>query len=193
MKRMGVVLFVLIVVMILAACQGKPKMEESLDSAAVLADKPADVEVSLINQEGVEIGMALLKERKDGVEINVEASHLPPGLHGFHVHEKGVCEGATFESAGGHYNPAEKEHGFDNVNGPHKGDLHNIETQVDGTINQAVFSEWLTLEKGASNSVFTEAGTALVIHADPDDYTSQPAGNAGERIVCGVISEPGKE
>lgn len=187
--------------MTISACQEEPKMDESLEgdideqvaAQEVAASKVPDVEVNLINDEGVEVGMAMIKEVAKGVEITVKASHLPEGLHGFHVHEVGVCDAPTFETAGGHFNPTEAAHGFDHEGGPHAGDLRNIEVSADGTVEATFLNEMVTLQKGKPNSLYNENGTSLIIHADPDDYVSQPAGNAGERIVCGVISDKVRE
>lgn len=148
-----------------------------------------DIPVQLKNTEGAVVGTAALSETDDGVLIAINATHLPANVHGFHIHEKGICEGPDFASAGGHFNPEGKEHGFDNPKGPHAGDLPNLEVADDGTVKAEVVADRVTLDKGKDNSLLHEGGTSLVIHADPDDYVSQPAGNAGERIVCGVISE----
>ncbi|MDY0404436.1 superoxide dismutase family protein [Virgibacillus sp. 179-BFC.A HS] len=119
--------------------------------------------------------------------MTVDATNLPPGLHGFHVHEKGLCEGPSFQSAGGHFNPTSAKHGFDHVDGPHDGDIPNLEVKADGTAHATFINDKLTLEKGKENSLLKEDGTAFIVHAKPDDYYSQPAGDAGERIACGEI------
>src|SRR5699024_2015253 len=149
-----------------------------------------ELEVELINTDGVGVGLATLKEKGDGVHIEVDAHHLEPGLHGFHIHERGLCEAPTFESAGGHFNPTNKKHGFDNPEGPHAGDIVNIEVKEDGTVKANFVNDMVTLKEGVANSLLGKEGSSLMIHADPDDYVSQPAGNAGDRIVCGVISAP---
>jgi len=185
-------------VVVLMACQSEPKMEEIEESdmneeaIETRADAEESTVVSLMNQDEVDVGQAVLKQTKKGVEITVKASHLPPGEHGFHFHEKGSCEAPTFESAGGHFNPDDKKHGFDHPEGPHAGDIENLEVMEDGTVDATFLNDRVTLEKDKANSLFSEEGTALVIHADPDDYYSQPAGDSGDRIACGVIS-PSKE
>lgn len=148
------------------------------------------LEVELINTDGVGVGVATLKEKSEGVQIELDAHHLEPGLHGFHIHERGLCEAPTFESAGGHFNPTNKQHGFDNPDGPHAGDMLNIEVKEDGTVTANLVNEMVTLKEGVAHSLIGKEGSSLMIHADPDDYVSQPAGNAGDRIVCGVISAP---
>lgn len=150
------------------------------------AEKIPAIQVTLKNTEDVTIGNATLTEKGDGVEIKVEAHNLSPGLHGFHIHENGICEPPDFESAGGHFNPTDKEHGFKNKLGPHAGDLKNLKVEEDGTVNQTFFNDRVTLKQGEPNSLLQ--GTSLIIHQDKDDYISQPSGNSGDRIACGVIS-----
>lgn len=185
-------------VVLLMACQSEPKMEETEDpdmeeeAVETRADAEEPTIVSLINEDEVDIGEAILKQTEEGVEITVEASHLPPGEHGFHIHEKGICEAPAFESSEGHFNPDDKKHGFDHPEGPHIGDIENLEVKEDGTVDATFINNRVTLNKDEANSLFSEKGTALVIHADPDDYYSQPAGDAGDRIACGVISPFGE-
>ncbi len=188
--------FLLVVsIFIVVACQNKPKEPEmsGQKDEAIEVDKesaePSPFEIELMDQEGVAIGTATFVEDEDGVHIAVNAHHLTEGEHGFHIHEKGICESPDFESAGGHFNPERKEHGFDSPNGPHAGDMDNLEVKEDGTVEQIVINDKVTLKKGKPNSLLNDEGTSLMIHSEPDDGVSQPAGNAGERIVCGVISK----
>lgn len=160
--------------------------EKSRQSIYPSAETSTEIEVILKNTENVAVGNAILTEKKDGVEIKVKAEHLTPGLHGFHIHENGNCEPPDFESAGGHFNPTNKEHGFKNKLGPHAGDLKNLKVKEDGTVKQTFSNDRVTLKKGAPNSLLQ--GTSLVIHEKEDDYISQPAGDSGDRIACGVIS-----
>lgn len=155
----------------------------------ILADeKPQTIEVELINTDGVGVGVATIVEEVDGVHITVDAHHLSPGVHGIHIHERGLCEPSTFESAGGHFNPTDKAHGFYHSEGPHAGDLQNLEVNEDGTVKQTFINHQVTLKPNESNSLIRKEGTTLIIHEDEDDYITQPAGNSGDRIVCGVIS-----
>ncbi len=142
---------------------------------------------NLYNTEGKEIGTATLIESPDGVVINLEAANLPPGIHAFHIHETGKCEGPDFQSAGGHFNPYGRKHGVKNPEGWHNGDLPNIEVAEDGSAFEEIVAPDVTLGSG-ENSLFKKGGTALVIHAGPDDEMTDPSGNAGRRIACGVIS-----
>src|SRR5690625_4293007 len=151
----------LFMVILATGCQNnskEPEMKEEgmEESEAIEVDKETGenetaIEVELINQEGVSVGAATLTEETDGVHIAVSAHHLPEGLHGFHIHEKGICETPTFESAGGHFNPEGKNHGFDNPEGAHAGDMANLEVKADGMVEQTIVNEQVTLEKGEVN------------------------------------------
>lgn len=158
--------------------------EASIQLAAEYYDS---VHAVLVNQEGDRVGVATFTDYGDGVGVELDGWDLPPGEHGLHIHEHGVCEAPTFESAGGHYNPTNAEHGFDNPEGPHAGDLPNIEVDQDGSVHTEVVGEMLSLQEGAKNSLLKEGGTSIVLHAKPDDYVSQPSGDSGDRIACGVI------
>lgn len=140
----------------------------------------------LVDPAGKSVGTATLTEQKGGVKLMLKVSGLKPGKHGFHIHETGTCTPPDFKSAGGHFNPFQKHHGMENPAGMHAGDLPNLEVKDDGTAEATVVAAGVTLKKGPA-SLFKEGGTAIVIHADPDDNKSDPAGNAGARVVCGVI------
>lgn len=139
----------------------------------------------LKNANGEQVGVATLREMPGGVLISVDIQNLPPGAHAFHIHAVGNCE-PPFTSAGGHYNPVGKKHGLLNPEGPHAGDLPNIHVGSDGKVRFEVIAGQVTLGAGA-NSLLDGDGSALVVHEGVDDYLSDPAGNAGPRIACGVI------
>jgi Cu-Zn family superoxide dismutase len=122
-----------------------------------------------------------LQEGAEGSTLTIQGAGLPPGDHGLHLHEKGLCEGPAFASAGGHWNPTARKHGRDNPAGAHLGDLPNL--GVAATRNGTAS---FTLPPGARDA----DGTALVIHAKPDDYRTDPSGNSGNRIACAVIAPP---
>lgn len=140
----------------------------------------------IVNAQGQKIGTATVHPSDLGVRIDVAVSQLPPGTHGIHIHAVGKCEGPAFASAGAHFNPASKKHGKDNPEGPHAGDLMNIEVGADGTGKASLSDPNVTLGDGPS-SLFHEGGTALLIHEKADDYKTDPSGNSGARIACGVI------
>ncbi len=135
---------------------------------------------------GKAVGTAELREGKEGVAIMVRVTDLPPGLHAIHVHAVGKCEGPQFTTAGGHFNPAQKKHGLKNSEGPHAGDLPNLLVAKNGAGRFEALTDAVVLGSGA-NSVFDADGSALVVHAAGDDDTTDPSGNSGDRIACGVI------
>lgn len=137
--------------------------------------------------KGRQVGIAILTESAEGLRIAVDAENLPPGSHGFHIHSTGKCDQPDFKSAGPHFNPGAMKHGMKNPDGPHAGDLQDIEVGADGKVKTSVTAKQVTLGAG-KNSLFPEGGTALVIHADPDNERTDPEGNSGERIACGVIT-----
>lgn len=170
------------------------KMKTFLVCSAVLlvtgtafaGGKAMKAQADIKDAAGKSIGSATLTEQKGGVEVMLKVSGLPPGQHGFHIHETGKCTPPDFKSAGGHFNPFHKQHGMSNPQGKHAGDFPNLDVKQDGTGELTVVAEGATLKKGPG-SLFKKGGTALVIHADPDDYKTDPAGGAGDRIACGVI------
>ncbi|WP_068673965.1 superoxide dismutase family protein [Oceanobacillus sp. Castelsardo] len=192
MKRF-VCLLILISTVLIACNQTTQEKGENLDSQEPNHEKVnsminKNVIVDLKNSDGEIVANASLVESKSGgVTISIKGENLPSGGHGFHIHENGSCTAPTFESAGAHFNPTGKKHGFDNSEGPHAGDLNNINVGANGNLSTEVTADMVTLEKGKETSLLKEGGTSLVIHSDPDDYVSQPAGNAGDRIACGVI------
>ena len=148
---------------------------------------PTKADAELINAQGDEIGVASILERPEGIVVRLEVHDLPEGLHAFHIHETGKCEG-DFKSAGGHFNPFNTKHGLKNAEGPHSGDMQNIYVGPDGTALVEVNAPLVTLAPRV-NSLIKADGTAFVIHEGPDDYVSDPSGAAGARIACGVISK----
>ena len=142
----------------------------------------------IVNATGQKIGTATFAAAAGGVRIDVDVAQLPPGTHGIHIHTVGKCEGPDFKTAGGHFNPAGKKHGKDNAEGAHNGDLLNLEVAADGRGSASLLDANVTLGDGAT-SLFQPGGTAIVIHAAADDYRTDPAGNSGPRIACGVIQK----
>ena len=142
---------------------------------------------ALKSADGKDAGSAQLTQTVDGVVlIKLAVKGLPPGTHAFHVHAVGKCE-PPFTSAGGHFNPDGKKHGALAAGGHHAGDMPNLYIPASGELTVEVINGGITLEKGKPNSVFGPDGTALIVHAGQDDYKTDPTGDAGGRIACGVI------
>jgi superoxide dismutase, Cu-Zn family len=141
----------------------------------------------LKDKDGKAVGMATFRESSGGLTVNVNVKGLTPGLHAVHVHAVGKCDAPAFASAGGHFNPTQKKHGHKSPEGAHGGDLPNMLVARDGTGRFEVFTDGMTLKSGAT-SVLDKDGSALVVHAGVDDYATDPAGNAGDRVACGIIT-----
>lgn len=140
----------------------------------------------LVHTEGRVIGRAEFFPLERGVLIRVEATGLPAGPHGIHIHEVGDCTPPEFTSAGAHYNPFHRQHGLANPRGPHAGDLPNLVVSPTGAAFFEAVDLKVTLGPGR-NTLFDADGSSLVIHAQADDHVTDPAGNSGARIACGVI------
>jgi superoxide dismutase, Cu-Zn family len=159
--------------------------------ATLLAAGPAVAQSAnavLVNPDGEQIGNVALEQLERGVRIYAQADGVPQGIHAFHIHETGQCDTPDFQSAGGHFNPTDEQHGWDNAQGHHAGDFPNVHVHDDGRLAVEYFTDSVTLGDGET-SVFDADGSAIVMHEGADDYVTDPAGDAGSRIACGVIEQ----
>jgi superoxide dismutase, Cu-Zn family len=158
-------------------------------SVTTAAKSTPKTTVELKDAQGKSVGKAVLwskSGKEPGVLMKLDLHDLPPGEHALHFHGKAQCDPPDFKSAGPHFNPDGKKHGLMNPEGHHAGDMHNFTVKGDGHAKRKVLNKDVTLGDD-SHSLFSNGGTALVIHAKADDLKTDPAGNAGDRIACGVI------
>ena len=145
--------------------------------------------VDIKDAKGTSIGMAMISPAKGGgVSIDLDVHGLPPGEHALHFHAVPKCEGPDFMSATGHFNPMSKKHGMENPEGPHAGDMSNFTVDAKGNAQATIVNKNVTMGS-EPNSIYANGGTALMIHGAADDMKTDPAGNAGPRIACGVITK----
>ncbi len=157
-----------------------------LGAGALYAQAPATA--TMKDVQGVTVGAVALRDVPTGVLMKVDLTGVAPGVHGFHIHTTGKCEAPMFTSAGGHFAPGGTKHGLLAPMGPHAGDLPNVYVGPDGKLSVEILVKGVTLAAGGA-SLFDPDGSAIVLHAAADDYITDPAGNAGGRIACGVIEK----
>jgi Cu-Zn family superoxide dismutase len=155
---------------------------------ASLAAEAQTAKASLKDAGGKDVGQVQLVQTPHGVLLKLAVKGLPAGEHAFHVHAVGKCE-PPFTSAGPHFNPGGKKHGMEAADGAHAGDMPNLHIPASGELVVEVANPMISLVKGQPATVFDADGSAIIIHAGADDYKTDPAGNAGDRIACGVIVE----
>lgn len=183
----------LFAILLTAACGGAatvPAMSATA-SRAVATAAPLTAKADVKDKDGATVATATFTELAagGGVKIALGVSKLPAGQHGWHLHTTGTCTPPDFVSAGAHFNPDGHQHGALNPQGPHAGDLGNVTVAADGTAKVDFVAKAVTLETGKPTSLFKDGGTALVFHANPDDEKTDPSGNSGGRIACGVIQK----
>lgn len=164
----------------LLACGGQARGPEGTKLPETSAS------ATLYDSTGSRAGLATFSDSNGATQLGVSVSGLTPGKHGMHVHETGTCTPPKFESAGAHFNPASKQHGTQNPAGPHAGDLPNLVADADGSADTTFTVSSTLLAPGPSSMLGTDK-RAFVIHADPDDEKTDPSGDSGDRVVCGVI------
>jgi Cu-Zn family superoxide dismutase len=162
----------------------------ALAVAATLTALPcaAKTVVELKDAQGKPVGDIVLLPGGSGVGLKLELHDLPPGEHGIHFHQNPKCDAPDFKSAGPHFNPDGKKHGLENPEGHHAGDMLNFTVDANGKADGSLEDKDVTLSDGP-HSLFSNGGTAIIIHAKADDYKTDPSGNSGDRIACGVITK----
>lgn len=171
----------------LAGCAAIGEVGHTVGTTLGVTQGPVSAAADLRGAAGHPVGRAVATQAAVGTRIAVQIAGLAPGTYGAHIHATGRCDGPDFTSAGGHWNPLNREHGSQNPQGPHFGDLPNLVVGADGrgSITHVIPAAYLVL---SAAPIIDQDGAALVVHAGPDDYRTDPSGNSGARIACGVLA-----
>jgi len=146
--------------------------------------------VEMKDAQGKSVGTITLSESKKGVVLDTKLHDLPPGTHGIHFHQNAKCDGPDFKSAGPHFNPDGKKHGLQSPEGHHAGDMMNLSVSANGKATVKLTDAGVNLKDASdSHSLFSNGGTAIIIHAKEDDMKTDPSGNSGDRIACGLVTK----
>jgi Cu-Zn family superoxide dismutase len=194
----GLTSFTFASALLLAGCGGSSgdngaAQQQGGNDSGPLAEAPA---VPLVNASGEIIGEVRGGDSDEGATLQIDARGLPPGIHGFHIHDVGLCEPPDFKSAGPHWNPTDKKHGGENPEGSHMGDLQNVTVAQDGTLQVRIVVPGTYLSNagrdvaGGAQQILDPNGAAIAIHAKADDYKTDPSGDSGDRIACAVLGSP---
>jgi Cu-Zn family superoxide dismutase len=154
----------------------------ALSACETIREPAGGPPMPLIDSSGRQIGTVVAWQTTGGISFHISASGLPHGVHGIHVHPIGRCDPPDFSTAGTHWNPLGRKHGINNPEGPHAGDLPNVEVAANGVLSQTVVLPHATLAE-----LLDADGASILIHANADDYVSQPSGNSGPKIACAII------
>lgn len=205
MEKMSKILLMSSAALLLAACGNTPGEEpkKAYENESVEQADPTDsvempeadesVTVNMMNNNGEEVGTAIFEETEDGVSLKLNLEGISSGEYGMHIHEIGEATPPTFEDAGSHFNPTDVEHGVNSETGPHAGDLPNLVVPKNGVVEETIKVPDVSLQPNEENTLNSEQGTSLIVHTDADDYESQPTGDAGDRMLGGVIFPSSKE
>jgi superoxide dismutase, Cu-Zn family len=186
MKKLFVIPLMVACAAVYAAAQA-PAPQGTPALANVAAAPPMSAKATLKDAQGKTLGEATLRESSAGVLVKLDLQGVPTGPHALHIHTVGKCDPPDFMTAGGHFNPTTMKHGLLAAGGPHAGDMPNVFVPADGKLSIEVLDANVTIAAGAK-SVFDTDGSALMLHAAADDYTTDPTGSAGGRLACGVIT-----
>lgn len=189
MKKLGHLFVAASAVLVLGACGNAEAQEGPTFTERITGTDPtmASNKVSMFNSDSSAAGDAVFQETEDGVTLHLNLQGVPAGEYGMHIHENGSATPPTFEDAGDHFNPTGVEHGVNSETGPHLGDLPNLVVPENGTVDETIEIPGISLQPDAEYTLDDEDGSSLIIHTQPDDYESQPSGDAGNRMIGGQI------